>query len=415
MSKVMDLKQELIRHIHAQQTGWIYAMRVFHGKFREWFFGRKVYWLSINRYKEKKVVATAFVGKAYGDNPRYIVERIHDLLPDAEIVWLCASHMNGQVPNYVRTINWNDRKAVARELSSASIIIGNSGCFNYLVKRKDQLHIQTWHGGLGFKKLGSDVPTNNKGKTRWKKSAYDFYLSDSDHITKVYRSAFRYNGPVWKCGYPMEDALLQNTNESNMYREQYHIPQDTHIVLYAPTYRVSYRWHCQLDVSNVCNALQERLGGKWVLCVHWHHLMRQEERVLPNAIDVTDTPDMQGLVKAVDAFISDYSSSIFQAVQCRIPCFVYANDYDQYSKNQGTYFSFDEQPFPYALTEEALIDNILHYDAALWEEKWQQYRKHMGHVVTGHSVEDVAKVCVAFLNGKPKSDIMQEIPFETRF
>lgn len=121
------------------------------------------------------------------------------------------------------------------------------------------------------------------------------------------------------------------------------------------------------------------------------------------------------MVKAADAFISDYSSSIFQAVQCHIPCFLYADDYEEYNMDRGLYYPLDEQPFPYAFTNEQLIDNILHYDAALWEEKWQQYRKRMGHIVTGHSAEDVAKVCVDFLNGKPKADIMKEIPFETRF
>lgn len=136
---------------------------------------------------------------------------------------------------------------------------------------------------------------------------------------------------------------------------------------------------------------------------------------MPGAIDVTDTASMQGLVKSADAFISDYSSSIFQAVQRHIPCFVYADDYEVYNTERGMYLTLDEQPFPYALTEEALIGNILHYDVDLWEEKWQQYAKRMGHIVTGHSAEDVAKVCVDFLNGKPKSDIMNEIPFETRF
>lgn len=415
MSKISDLKQALIRYIHSQQTGWIYALRVFHGKFHEWLFGRKVYWLSINRRKEKKVVATAFDGKVYGDNPQYIVEKINELLPDAEIVWISSVLTCGNVPSYIHTISFENQKTVIKELSSASIILDNNCSFNSLARRHDQLHIETWHGGLGLKKIGTDA--NRKYELRLSRSncAYDFYISDSDHLTKIYRTAFGYTGPVWKCGYPIEDALLTENGERLLYREWYHIPQDTNVVLYAPTFRSQYRWKSKMNAAHVVDSLQKRFGGKWVMMVHWHQNMRQEDRIMPDVIDATDCDDMQSLVKVADAFISDYSSSIFQAVQCNIPCFVYADDYEEYNMDRGLYYPLDEQPFPYALTEEALIDNILHYDAALWKEKWQQYRIRTGHIVTGHSAEDVAKVCVDFLNGKSKTDIMKEIPFETRF
>lgn len=415
MIKVNDFKQKIIGYIHSQHTGWVYALRVFHGKLHERLFGRSVYWLSMNRRKGKKVIATAFAGKKYGDNPRYIVERIHELLPSVEIVWIVSTRNFANVPSYIRPISFENRKTLINELSDASIIIGNNRCFDSLYRRCDQLHIETWHGGLGLKRIGKDAVKNGGLLASHSKRAYDFYISDSDHLTKVYRTAFHYNGPVWKCGYPIEDALINDNGEGQFYREHYSLPDDVNIVLYAPTFRSQYRWKSKMNVAHVVEALQERFGGKWVMMVHWHQSMRSEDRVMLGVIDATDCDGMQDLVKAADAFISDYSSSIFQAVQCHIPCFVYADDYEEYNMDRGLYYPLDEQPFPYAFTNEQLVDNILNYDAALWEEKWQQYRIRMGHVVTGHSAEDVAKVCVDFLNGKPKSDIMKEIPFETRF
>lgn len=79
------------------------------------------------------------------------------------------------------------------------------------------------------------------------------------------------------------------------------------------------------------------------------------------------------------------------------------------------YYPLEEQPFPYALTNEKLVENILHYDSAEWSERWKQYQIRMGHMVTGHSAEDVAKVCEDFLNGKSKAEIMKEIPFEINY
>lgn len=406
------MKSQITQYVHSCNKGLVYSLRVLHGRVHNRLIKIKLFCITHCMRKKNKVVATAFYGKIYGENPMYIIEKIHELSLATEIVWLRARENKDEIPGFVRTVCYQDREAVKKEIAQASIIIGNTGCFEKVTRRKDQLHIETWHGGLGLKKIGLDATTKISNHA---KDAYDFYLSNSDHLTKAYRTAFAYHGPVWKCGYPIEDALLTEDGERQRYRELYHIPQDTRIVLYAPTHRALYRWQCQLNVSHVVDAMQKRFGGEWVMLVHWHPHMRKEDMILDGAVDVTDTTSMQDLVKASDAFISDYSSSIFQAVQRKIPCFIYADDYEAYNMDRGLCYPLSEQPFPYALDEDGLIENILHYDNVLWEEKWKQYAERMGHVVTGHSAEDVARECVDFLNGKPKSEIMNEIPFDDRF
>lgn len=395
----------ITKWIRSHDTGAMYAIRMFRIHMRDWIF-----WRCSKR--TNLVFATAYDGYRYGDNPKYIIEKIHELSPTTEIVWMCADEIKGNIPNYVQTVAVEEQAKVIRH---ASVIIGNSSCFYYQTNRKDQLRIETWHGGLGFKKMGVEINLTGIPFSTRKKPGYDFYISNSDHLTKVYRTAFHYYGAVWKCGYPIEDALLTDGKEKQRCHDQYCIPKNTRIILYMPTFREKYGWRSKLKVEYVVKAFEKRFGKSWTLIVHWHQSTRIEDRILSGAIDVTDNQNIQELIKASDAFISDYSSSIFQAVQRHIPCFVYADDYEEYSIDRGLYYPLDEQPFPYALTEEALIDNILHYDASVWDEKWKQYQVRVGHVVTGHSAEDVAKVCVDFLNGKPKADIMKEIPFETRF
>lgn len=413
MKTINHRRTELIDYFQTHNSQCIYRLRVLHGKLNEYLFQSTVRLLRKLKSKRNLVVATAFHGKIYGDNPMYIIEKIHELSPKTQIVWIYSGNDDHGIPAYVHVVRKNSE--VIRELARASIMIGNCRCHKFLESRADQLNIDTWHGGLGFKKIGLDAKSFQRKSRTQTLSGFDFIISNSDFLSKAYRSAFRYDGVIWKCGYPIEDALIAGDSERQMVYERYHLSNETRIVLYAPTYRSQYRWHCTMDSKQIVEAFQRRFGGKWEMIVHWHQLMPVEDRKLSGTIDATDISSMQSLVKAADACISDYSSSIFQAVQHHIPCFVYADDYEVYSRAQGLYLDFDEQPFPYALTEEALIDNILRYDAELWEEKWKQYQVRMGHIVTGHSAEDVARVCVDFLNGKPKAEIMKEIPFETEY
>lgn len=413
----MKIVSALKTYVHSQNDGFIYRLRVWHGEMRlNWY--RWVYAVASLKGKTNKVVATSMSGKGYSDNPMYILERIHALSPGTELIWLKADNYDYPCPQYVRTIPMTISQSLLKELASASVFVDNCLHFPFLRAGRHALWIQTWHGGLGLKKIGDDAINRQNSKVQKKEGqmmkGYDFYLSDSNHLTKVYRSAFDYRGPVWKCGYPIEDELKIDRGERQAVRKRYGLSLDTRIMLYAPTFRSEYHWKCKLDTERIINAFRQRFGGNWVIVVHWHPHMNPDDKTLPDVLDVTDTQSMQELVKASDAFISDYSSSIFQAVQCGIPCFVYADDYEDYRMDRDLYYSLEELPFPYAFTNDALAQNIMDYDAELWEQRWQAFAQRMGHVVTGHAAEDVAKVCVDFLNGKPKSEIMKEIPFETR-
>lgn len=255
------------------QKDILYPLRALHGDIYDWQVAKKYQHLCRQKKKINRVVATAFHGKLYGDNPRFIVEKIHELLPTTEIVWLHEEACY-DIPSFIRNVSIKDQNAVIQELSSASVIIGNCRCFLNYPRQKDQLHIETWHGGLGIKKIGADA-VSIMGKVKKKSNkAYDFYLSNSDHLTLVLRTAFRYDGLVWKSGYPIDDALLSKNGENYLYRQRYHISQDTCIVLYAPTFRSQYRWKSKINVARVVDSLHKRFGGKWVMMVHWHPHMR---------------------------------------------------------------------------------------------------------------------------------------------
>ena len=71
-----------------------------------------------------KVVFMCFKGRSYGDNPRCISERLHELRPETDIVWLFRNsvyaEMRKQVPDYVRTYTLYARQAWI-ELATARV------------------------------------------------------------------------------------------------------------------------------------------------------------------------------------------------------------------------------------------------------------------------------------------------------
>jgi CDP-glycerol glycerophosphotransferase len=76
----------------------------------------------------------------------------------------------------------------------------------------------------------------------------------------------------------------------------------------------------------------------------------------PHVHNVTDAPDITEYLFAADAMISDYTSAMFDFAILRKPCFIYAIDKDKYDR--GFYWRFDQLPFPFAESENQLIDNI---------------------------------------------------------
>lgn len=356
--------------------------------------------------KKNKVLFVAFSGKIFGDNPWYILELIHQLSPNTELVWARKKGYEYLVPNYVRVLEYTNRRALYKEMLSSAILVDNNLYWAGLLQGKHCLMIETWHGGLGIKKIGNDIPGNTVKKRRT--YVYDVFLSNSDFLSNIYRSAFDYNGLVWKCGYPIEDVLLQDYGEKTKVYQWYGLPLNKKIFLYAPTFRQDEEWSSDLDVPAIRDVLHKKFGGDWVVAVRWHPYRQQSGCKLEGAINMTGYPDMQELIKASDACLSDYSSSIFQAALWGIPCFIYTNDYDTYQTERDFYYTFDELPFPYAFSKNVLIQNISEYDKRYWTNRWEEFRVRMGHVVTGHAAQDVARMCIEFLNGKSKEEVLKK-------
>ena len=127
-------------------------------------FMSKLYWaLCVGLYKlatgkwgktvinNNKVVASAFGGRKYGDNPMYILDALKEIKPDVEIVWISHPKEQLKVPDHVRIVNKHSLRYFY-EYATAKVWIDNELIHAYMQKKDEQMFIETWHAGLGFKR-----------------------------------------------------------------------------------------------------------------------------------------------------------------------------------------------------------------------------------------------------------------------
>ena len=372
------------------------------------------YLLRIFPIKKNKVVATAFGGIRYGDNQKPMLEALREMCPETDIVWVKKHGYEYELPEWMRcvypwTIRW------LYDYVTAKIWINN--CMNpaYFRKRKGQLYIETWHGGLGIKKVFGDVQTRKtqryiKQLERAAKLA-DVFISNSDHLSAIYRNTLCYNGPIWKCGYPMNDILFtENHQITEKVKKALNILATSKILLYAPTHRDKFVTDDRVDDSVFFNnftalqqSLSQKFGGEWTILLRWHQSqmkMLSGTKIPSGVVNATSYPDMQELLMATDVMMSDYSSCIFDAAMRRIPCFIYASDYEEYKKYRGVYYEMEELPFPYAKNNDELEQNVKAFDMEDYLKKWDAFTVRMGLNETGHAAKDIAEKMADYLNGK---------------
>lgn len=345
---------------------------------------------------EKKILCTSFGGTQYSDNPRAISEKMHELFPDYEIVWvLDKKDVFNAVPDYVRTVSReNDKFCLYKELATCFCYITNVDIATDIYKRKGQFFLQTWHGDRGFKKVLYDV--ENQSRSSYK--VMDNYLTDccisgSTFCESVYRKAFRYNGEIMKVGSPRNDKLMQNSNseERKTIRGRIGIRSEQKVLLYAPTFRdySTGKQTVEVDLESVLDCL----GDEWVCLLRAHEASKgldfaQDHRF----IDVTDYFDMADLLDISDFLITDYSSSCCDFVITGKPVVLTIYDRDEYVAKSRTFNVNPERPgFIIAKNNAELINIINNTSSEAYEKSDSNVLQYYGAYESGSACEQVCR------------------------
>lgn len=330
--------------------------------------------------KEKRVFFSAYSGKNYSCNPKYICQWMLENVGDnVEIYWaFIAPEDFADLDGRIHKVRFKSISHLYYLLTS-HVVVDNVESWSILPKRKGQYVINTWHGGGAYKGVGLRRLDTKKSvdKNMLKKNErVDLYVSSSKVFTQTtLRESFQYQGEVVECGMPRNDILLNSTEESiKRIRKKLNIADHIKLVLFAPTFRKDYAYNFDLDYGAVLRTMKERFGGEWKLLFRAHYYLDVRAKSMSSMIDVTGYPDMQELLLISDVLITDYSSSIWDFSLMLKPAFLYTPDLMNYKHERDFYTPIDTWPYPYSCNMSDLLDTISCYDAD--ESKTRIVRHH---------------------------------------
>lgn len=367
---------------------------------------RFLMWLYYNTHKTtNKAVFESFSGKTYSDNPRALSEKLHELSPKTEIVWLFNNPEEKKkvVPSYVRCEK-RDTKTIIKEYSTARIWVNNFAMQEFVYKGKRNVYVQTWHGDRPFKKVIYESQKLNFRPDEIREDKIcDLCVAGSDIGEHVYRVAFRYSGKIMKTGSPRVDALMNYDEDKNTaIKKALGVSKKIKIVLYAPTFRDNKGLEGVqrmdiLDYSKLVDVLEKKTGLEWICLLRVHPSLKIKE-ITNNSgkiINVSSYEDMTDLLQVADMLITDYSSSAGDFIMRNKPVLLYQYDLDEYeSEDRELHFKMNESPFWSVRTQEELFDKITSLDDRLVAENCKAIREFYGTKESGHASEDVCRFMI---------------------
>ena len=330
--------------------------------------------------RDDRVVLITFQG-TFTCNPRMIAEELLSAPEDYDLVWVVKDDAPvGDYPLGLRFVRY-DTLPFYRELAGARVIVENTNILERLQVRKKpgQTVIQTWHGSLGIKRLDGDVVRGLRWDilARRARETVDCMLCDSDFDVDVFRGAYWKDAPEYlMTGHPRNDIFFWPEDRKRAVVDKVYrtlgIAPEKKLFLYAPTHSDTLdASFTALPYEKLARALHDRFGGEWQIVVRVHNRLKKQSRAwfrtLPDCVsDATMYDDMQDILVAAEAGLTDYSSWIFDFMLTYKPAFVITLHYDVFAANRGFYYPLESTPFPIAPDVKTLLHNIRAFDDAAY-------------------------------------------------
>lgn len=331
--------------------------------------------------QKKKVYLTNFNGRGFADNQKYIAKELIRRNSGYQLVWLLQNPKEQKLPGEIKPVKTGTMKEIYH-MATSRFWINNVRFNQYFRKREGQYYIQTWHAGLGFKRIEKDVEdTLSKEYIEMAKTdskAIDLIVSNGPFMTNHFKRIFWYDGEFLEKGHPRNDIFYTaGKEEKKRIYQALGISEQKKTVLYAPTFRADYGLSAyDMDYERVLQALSDKFGGEWVLLVRLHPNLFDKFDALnlkgENIINASSYSDMQELLFASDVMITDFTSAMFEFAIMDKPCFLYASDLEAYMKERGL-ITLEEVPFPKTDTNDGLEKIIMEYEKESYLKKVHEF------------------------------------------
>ncbi len=357
--------------------------------------------------KDNWILFESFFGKNYSDSPKYIYEYLSQNSPGKyRMIWV-INKRNTQIPYRHKEIRrfslW-----YYYYLGRCGYMVFNSRQPEWVVKRKNNVFLQSWHG-TPLKKLVFDldeiVSASPKYKLQFYKQsrAWDYLISPNAFSSETFRRCFMYDNILLETGYPRNDILHAPNKEriAEGIRTRLGIALNKKTILYAPTWRDDvyygkgqYKFELRLDLER----MKEQLGEEYAVLLRTHYFIADSIDVSTLkgfAYNVSQYDDISELYLISDILITDYSSVFFDYANLRRPMLFYTYDLDKYRDIlRGFYFDIEnEVPGPLLYTTDEVIEAIRGIETVNCEyrQRYDEFYHRFCDWEDGHAAEKVVK------------------------
>ena len=224
------MKKKIKEILYAVSKKNVFFRRLFKGslkiirklKFLKYYLTTKV--------DNRTIVLESFMGRAYSDSQKALYKEMlnDEFFKDFKFIWAFKNPEKYKKleSSNTRVIKYGS-KEFYKNMAIAKYWITNSRLPEYLIKKKEQIYIQCWHG-TPLKRLGFDIEveggnalnTIKEIKEKYEQDAkrYDYMLSPSRFCTEKFISAFNLKNInkeniIIEEGYPRNDFLINHTNK----------------------------------------------------------------------------------------------------------------------------------------------------------------------------------------------------------
>lgn len=359
---------------------------------------------------KRRIVFSNFHGKLPGDNPYYIWQWAEN--NGIRSIWLVndvkLAKKKYKTYKFTKFVSFRGIDAIF-SLATSSVWVDNVRKPWVTRKRKGQIYIQTWHGEP-LKKIEQDVKSLDKNYVNWAikdSSVIDYVISGSNLSEDVFRHSFWLSNPdnkILKVGEPRWDVFKRIDNVDSESIDQYlGIEKHHKIILYMPTFRDLQDDNDIIELNY--NKLMQLFDSDYRLVVKLHpniadkFVYEKNDRV----INASGYGNPQDLIARSELVITDYSSSMFDAMIANKKVILLAKDLDQYlSHNRELYLDYNELPFPKFYSEEDMLTFIKNHYQDEFRFNYDSFKTKYGFIETYQATNKISKILMNRLGSERK-------------
>jgi CDP-glycerol glycerophosphotransferase len=357
--------------------------------------------------KENFILFESFFGKNYSDSPKYVYEYLAKNFPGQyKFIWV-IDKKNTKIP-YRHTKIRRYGIWYSYYLARSKYFVFNGRQPDWVIKRKGNIFLQTWHG-TPLKKLVFDIDDISSATPKYKQQVYkqsrawDYLIAPNAFSSETFRRCFMFDNEMLETGYPRND-ILHDPNRAAIAEKikmRLGIPKDKKTILYAPTWRDDefyakgqYKFELHLNLE----MMRQQLGDEYVLLLRTHYFIADSLDVSALngfAYNLSKYDDISELYLISDILITDYSSVFFDYANLKRPMLFFTYDLEKYRDVlRGFYFDIEKEvPGPLLFTTEEVVDAVKNIETinSEYSQRYKDFYQRICEWEDGHAAEKVVK------------------------